>query len=239
MPPFPLVIIQIPLLSIRDQNLRLPLPAPGEPIRVRTAGGRVATVLERRHRGWFVVELDGNSNAEGGAHERKSLRRPQFAEGQDDVLNMLPIRAAPVPPVRGTQLTPPAPAPAPAPVEPTAPPAPAAWPTPVELTVPPVPAPAPWVAPPADPTPAVPPVVAAAVPPAPTTTTTVPPVVVAAAVPPASIADYVTAAAPAPSNVPPVVAVAPPPPAPVPTTSTGPEPAALPSPEQSPPGAGV
>ena len=35
------------------------------------------------------------------------------------------------------------------------------------------------------------------------------------------------------------VAVAPPPPAPVPTTSTGPEPAALPSPEQLPPAAGV
>ena len=54
----------------------------------------------------------------------------------------------------------------------------------------------------------------------------------AAAVPPASIADYVTAAAPAPSNVPPVVAPAPPPLAPVPTTVL--EPAALPSPEQSP-----
>ncbi len=214
----------------------VPLPAPGEPIRVRTAGGRVATVLERRHRGWFVVELDSNSNAEGGAHERKSLRRPQFAKGQDDILNMLPIRAAPVPPVRGTQLTPPAPAAGPAPVEPTAPPAPAPWPTPVELTTPPVPAPAPWAAPPAAPTPAVPPVVAAAVPPAPPTSTTVPPVVVAAAEAPATIADYVTAAVPAPSNVPPVVAPAPPPPAPVPTMV--PEPAALPSPEQPPP-AGV
>ena len=52
---------------------------------------QVATVLERRHRGWFVVDLDGNSNAEGNAHERKSLRRPQFADGQDDILNMLPI----------------------------------------------------------------------------------------------------------------------------------------------------
>ena len=195
-------------------------------------------MLERRHRGWFVVELDGNSNAEGGAHERKSLRRPQFAEGQDVILNMLPIRAAPVPPVRGTQLTPPAPAAGPAPVEPTAPPAPAPWPTPVELTTPPVPAPAPWAAPPAAPTPAVPPVVAAAVPPAPPTSTTVPPVVVAAAEAPATIADYVTAAVPAPSNVPPVVAPAPPP-APVATTSTGPEPAALPSPEQLPHAAGV
>ena len=181
--------------------------------------------------------MDGNSNAEGNAHERKSLRRPQFAEGQDDILNMLPIRAAPVPPVRGTQLTPPAPAAGPAPVEPTAPPAPAPWPTPVELTTPPVPAPAPWAAPPAAPTPAVPPVVAAAVPPAPPTTT-VPPVVVAAAKPPASIADYVTAAVPATSTIPPVVTAAPPPPAPVATTS-GPEPAALPSPEQSPPAAGV
>jgi len=61
-------------------------------VRVRTLGGRVATVLERRQRGWFVVELDGNANEEGFANERKSLRRPQFAEGQNDILNALPIR---------------------------------------------------------------------------------------------------------------------------------------------------
>ena len=150
--------------------------------------------------------------------------------------SMLPIRAAPVPPVRGTEGCRQRPC------------ArartggagrrrrrPRRGPPPVELTVPPVPAPAPWVAPPADPTPAVPPVVAAAVPPAPPTSTTVPPVVVAAAEAPATIADYVTAAVPATSMIPPVVAAAPPPPAPVPTV---PEPAALPSPEQSPP-AGV
>lgn len=61
-------------------------------VRVRTLGGRVATVLERRQRGWFVVELDGNANEEGFANERKSLRRPQFAEGQNDILNALLIR---------------------------------------------------------------------------------------------------------------------------------------------------
>ena len=41
---------------------------------VRTAGGRVATIIERRARGWLYVELDGDSNDEGGAHERKFLR---------------------------------------------------------------------------------------------------------------------------------------------------------------------
>ena len=159
--------------------------------------------------------MDGNSNAEGGAHERKSLRRPQFAEGQDDILNMLPIRAAPVTPERGTQLTPPAPAAGPAPVEPTEFPCPAGCGR--TFTHAPAaanhgkacgrpPAPAPWP----DPSDLIPPVLTAAV-------------------PPASIADYVTAATP-------IAAPAPPPPAPVPTMV--PEPAALPSPEQPPP-AGV
>jgi len=41
---------------------------------VRTAGGRVATIIERRSRGWLFVELDGRANDEGGAHERKSIR---------------------------------------------------------------------------------------------------------------------------------------------------------------------
>ena len=41
---------------------------------VRTAGGRVATIIERRSRGWLFVELDGRASDEGGAHERKSIR---------------------------------------------------------------------------------------------------------------------------------------------------------------------
>ena len=45
---------------------------------LRTPGGRVATVLERRARGWVYVELDGNANDEGGAHERKSFRNSQL-----------------------------------------------------------------------------------------------------------------------------------------------------------------
>ena len=52
-------------------------PAAAEPEereQVRTAGGRVATILERRARGWLFVELDGDANDEGGAGERKSLR---------------------------------------------------------------------------------------------------------------------------------------------------------------------
>jgi len=67
-----------------------------QPIRVRTAGGREAVVLERKQRGWFAVELDGNANNEGGANERKTLRRPQFAPGQDHLLNAAP-QAAPKP----------------------------------------------------------------------------------------------------------------------------------------------
>ena len=46
---------------------------------LRTPGGRVATVLERRARGWVYVELDGNANDEGGAHERKSFRNSQLS----------------------------------------------------------------------------------------------------------------------------------------------------------------
>ena len=49
-------------------------PPPGAPIKVRTAGGREAIVLERTPSGWFRVELDGNANDEGGA---RSLRRPR------------------------------------------------------------------------------------------------------------------------------------------------------------------
>merc|ERR1719337_686231 len=58
--------------------------------RARTAGGRVATVLYRKQRGWFAVELDGDENDEGGAYERKTLRRPMFAPGQDELLNSAP-----------------------------------------------------------------------------------------------------------------------------------------------------
>ena len=59
----------------------------GRKILVLTAGGRVATILERKQRGWFAVELDGNVNDEGGAFERKSMRRPMFAPGQDALLD--------------------------------------------------------------------------------------------------------------------------------------------------------
>ena len=45
---------------------------------LRTPGGRIATVIERRARGWIYVELDGNANDEGGAHERKSFRNSQL-----------------------------------------------------------------------------------------------------------------------------------------------------------------
>ena len=58
---------------------RPPPPPPprnsGAPILVRTAGGRTATVIEKKQRGWFVCDLDGNANEEGKAHERKTLRR--------------------------------------------------------------------------------------------------------------------------------------------------------------------
>ena len=66
------------------------VPASGAPIRVRTAGGREAIVLEKRDHGYIYVELDGNANDEGGAGERKSFRRPHgFAPGQDHILNDL------------------------------------------------------------------------------------------------------------------------------------------------------
>ena len=58
-----------------------------------TAGGRVATILERKQRGWFAVELDGNVNDEGGAFECKSMRRPMFAPGQELVLARAPESA--------------------------------------------------------------------------------------------------------------------------------------------------
>ena len=75
-----------------------PRPAPpapprnsGAPILVRTAGGRTATVIEKKQRGWFVCDLDGNANEEGKAHERKTLRRPHgFAPGQDHLLDSAP-----------------------------------------------------------------------------------------------------------------------------------------------------
>ena len=86
-------------------------PPSGVPIRVRTAGGREAIVLEKMQRGWFRVELDQNANDEGGAGERKSMRRPHgFAPGQDHLLDAAPqapaARPAPVP------MDEPAPAPA-------------------------------------------------------------------------------------------------------------------------------
>ena len=34
--------------------------------------------------------MDGKANKEGGAFERKSLRRPQFAPGQDALLDSAP-----------------------------------------------------------------------------------------------------------------------------------------------------
>ena len=46
---------------------------------MRTAGGRVATILERRARGWLFVELDGDANDEGGAGERKYTRASRVA----------------------------------------------------------------------------------------------------------------------------------------------------------------
>jgi len=67
-----------------------PGPVPAGAVQVITAGGRVATVLERKQRGWFAVELDGNPSSEGGAFERKAMRRPMFAPGQDDALNSAP-----------------------------------------------------------------------------------------------------------------------------------------------------
>ena len=44
-------------------------------VRARTAGGRVAIVLERKQRGWFAVELDGNAN-EGRGYRHFRTGRP-------------------------------------------------------------------------------------------------------------------------------------------------------------------
>ena len=43
-----------------------------------------------RRRRSTQVEMDGKANKEGGAFERKSLRRPQFAPGQDALLDSAP-----------------------------------------------------------------------------------------------------------------------------------------------------
>ena len=48
-------------------------------------------MIEKKQRGWFVCDLDGNANEEGKAHERKTLRRPHgFAPGQDHLLDSAP-----------------------------------------------------------------------------------------------------------------------------------------------------
>ena len=52
-----------------------------------------ATAADVKQRGWFAVELDGNANDEGGAFECKSMRRPMFAPGQDELLNRAPESA--------------------------------------------------------------------------------------------------------------------------------------------------
>ena len=75
------------LLAAPDANAGDDMPPNkrhrGAPVKVRTKGGREAIVLEKMQRGWFRVELDQNANDEGGAYERKTLRRPMFAPGQD------------------------------------------------------------------------------------------------------------------------------------------------------------
>ena len=76
--------------SAAPPSVTQPGPVPAVAVQAQTAGGRVATVLYRKQRGWFAVELDGNANDEGGAFERKSLRRPMFAPGQDELLNTAP-----------------------------------------------------------------------------------------------------------------------------------------------------
>jgi len=51
-------------------------PSVGEaPETVITPGGRGATVIERRGRGWLFVELDGHADDEGGSFERKCIRQ--------------------------------------------------------------------------------------------------------------------------------------------------------------------
>jgi len=67
-----------------------PGPKPTGSVKVKTALGRVCYVLEKKQRGYFAVEMDGKANKEGGAFERKSLRRPQFAPGQDALLDSAP-----------------------------------------------------------------------------------------------------------------------------------------------------
>jgi len=67
-----------------------PGPKPTGSVKVKTAAGRVCYVLEKKQRGYFAVEMDGKANKEGGAFERKSLRRPQFAPGQDALLDSAP-----------------------------------------------------------------------------------------------------------------------------------------------------
>ena len=47
-------------------------------------GGRpAATILERKQRGWFAVELTATRTTRAAPSERKSMRRPMFAPGQD------------------------------------------------------------------------------------------------------------------------------------------------------------
>ena len=82
--------------DVEAMRAGLTLPPPGAPIKVRTIGGREAIVLEKMQRGWFRVELDQNANDEGGAGERKSMRRPHgFAPGQDHLLDAAPQAAQP------------------------------------------------------------------------------------------------------------------------------------------------
>ena len=90
----------------------VPLPAPGEPIR-RSHCSRVATWKSKFYgdgtaAGSSWSSIAGSRTPEGGAHERSSGGRSSPRARIH--LNMLPIRAAPVPPVRGTT-TPPAAAP--------------------------------------------------------------------------------------------------------------------------------
>ena len=96
---------RVPAAPAAPAGVILPLagaPPAGAPIRVRTAGGREAIVLEKMQRGWFRVELDQNANDEGGAGERKSMRRPHgFAPGQDHLLDAAP-QAAFVPKPKGS-----------------------------------------------------------------------------------------------------------------------------------------
>ena len=73
-----------------------PRPVPKGPVRARTAGGRVATILYRygTYGRLFAVELDGDADGEGDAFERKSLWRKEFEPGQDELLNSAPVADA-------------------------------------------------------------------------------------------------------------------------------------------------